>query len=135
MNANQIHMEHLHRFWGKFGGWKPSNHGAGFTQLDKLTEVRKLASLRIPFKRQKTKDDRRCDFNGVKHRLCRAKIDSPCFICGHIGKTPPHSRHHLIQLQNGGLNCRRNLVVLCDPCHADVHPWLKNPVPLYRSPN
>ena len=33
-------------------------------------------------------------------------------------------RHHIIQLQNGGHNGRKNRIALCEKCHNEVHPWL-----------
>ena len=32
--------------------------------------------------------------------------------------------HHIIEIQNGGSNAKRNLVPLCFPCHKRLHPWL-----------
>lgn len=32
--------------------------------------------------------------------------------------------HHIVQLQHGGWNHQRNLVRICGPCHAAIHPWL-----------
>lgn len=47
---------------------------------------------------------------------------SACFSCR--ASSRPLSWHHVIQIQHGGTNYLRNRVALCDPCHADVHPWL-----------
>lgn len=32
--------------------------------------------------------------------------------------------HHIIEVQNGGSNCVRNIVPLCFECHKFLHPWL-----------
>lgn len=45
-----------------------------------------------------------------------------CFACRAGGR--PIAWHHVIQIQHGGSNLLRNRVALCEPCHADVHPWL-----------
>src|SRR5271157_5851131 len=44
-----------------------------------------------------------------------------CRVCG----VKAQLVHHVIQVQNGGHNHRRNLVPLCHSCHAEIHPWLK----------
>lgn len=121
MHANQLQKTLIEDFWNKFGGWKPSNHGFGFPAKDKLDEIKRMAGIKIPYKKQTARAHRREVFNEVKGTLCRQKIGSPCFVCGKSG----FARHHLIQLQNGGINSRRNLLILCDPCHALVHPWLQ----------
>lgn len=39
--------------------------------------------------------------------------------------------HHVVEVQNGGSNARRNLVPLCFKCHQALHPWLKDePAPI-----
>jgi hypothetical protein len=43
-----------------------------------------------------------------------------CFVCN----GPRHLRHHIIQIQNGGVNLRENVVWLCNACHEEVHPWM-----------
>jgi len=45
----------------------------------------------------------------------------PCFACG----SSCDHRHHIIQLQNGGDNHKRNVVPICLPCHTKIHPWMK----------
>ena len=48
--------------------------------------------------------------------------DKSCFVCNQ----QPYERHHIIQLQNGGTNSRRNIIALCSLCHDSIHPWLKD---------
>jgi hypothetical protein len=48
-------------------------------------------------------------------------IPRPCFICF---STTTH-RHHIIQIQNGGLNDADNIVPICNKCHCIIHPWMK----------
>lgn len=48
-------------------------------------------------------------------------FDASCWLCRGARVT---CRHHIIQVQHGGNNDERNMVGLCDPCHAAVHPWL-----------
>jgi 5-methylcytosine-specific restriction endonuclease McrA len=47
--------------------------------------------------------------------------DKNCYIC----RRRPDIRHHLIPLKNGGSNSHLNIRSLCNPCHAEIHPWLK----------
>lgn len=46
-----------------------------------------------------------------------------CFACN---SRPSEARHHIIQLQHGGPNMTHNVVNVCAPCHAEIHPWLKH---------
>ncbi len=122
MNANQIHKLKLEEFWNQFGGRKTD--GVGFKTSDKLEALKRLAVFVVPFKRQSSIQDRRAAFEESKailHKLWTHR-NRICFCCGH----PPTARHHIIQIQNGGLNCRKNVVSLCDECHAEIHPWLGN---------
>ena len=65
----------------------------------------------------------------------RCPPGASCFACGR----PPQHRHHIIQIQHGGLNDPTNIVWLCRGCHERIHPWMVEPlVPLsyeqYRPP-
>lgn len=44
-----------------------------------------------------------------------------CGACGRIGF---RVWHHIVQLQHGGTNSPKNLVRVCLPCHAVIHPHL-----------
>jgi hypothetical protein len=37
--------------------------------------------------------------------------------------------HHIVAIQHGGDNNRRNLVAICLRCHAAVHPWMDGSKP------
>lgn len=50
-----------------------------------------------------------------------------CYSCRRQKRD--YHRHHIIQVQHGGSNYVRNIVVICDECHAKVHPWLYAPTP------
>ncbi len=120
MNANQAHKLKLERFWKQFGGKK--TNGNGFDRADKLSALKRLATFVVSFKQQASVQNRRASFDeskGVMHKLWTRR-NRVCFCCG----SPATARHHIIQIQNGGMNCRRNLVSLCDGCHAEIHPWL-----------
>jgi 5-methylcytosine-specific restriction endonuclease McrA len=42
----------------------------------------------------------------------------PCFLCGVAAH---NHRHHIVQIQHGGHNAPRNIVLLCRECHRDIH--------------
>lgn len=44
-----------------------------------------------------------------------------CFSCDSFAEV----RHHVIPLSRGGHNKMINIVNLCRPCHAEIHPWLR----------
>lgn len=48
--------------------------------------------------------------------------DEACFVCTVTDMRT--YRHHVIQVQHGGSNSRRNVVTLCHACHKKIHPWL-----------
>lgn len=51
-----------------------------------------------------------------------------CFVCLTRNRPDRFVQHHIIQIQHGGTNARRNNVTVCRPCHAEIHPWLKTAV-------
>ena len=57
--------------------------------------------------------------------------DRCCFCC----PAPASCWHHVIQLNHGGRNTRKNLVPICRECHRIIHPWLQPPVPFTRAFN
>lgn len=56
------------------------------------------------------------------HREKRHKrlFGQPCIVC----KSKASQRHHIIQVQHGGRNDKRNVVPICKDCHCKIHPWL-----------
>ncbi len=120
MNANQAHKLKLEKFWKQFGGKK--TNGIGFDKATKLEALKRLAAFVVSFKRQSSIRYRRESFDeskGVMHKLWTRR-NRVCFCCGSAAT----ARHHIIQIQNGGMNCRKNIVSLCDGCHAEIHPFL-----------
>jgi len=110
-SGNQYHKLLLKIFWDEFGGNK--NNGSKYKEEDKLNALKVIANCRVIYKNQQTLKKRRAafvsKFGGKK-----------CFIC----QEPPQCRHHMIQLQHGGINQRKNIVKLCNPCHKKIHPWM-----------
>jgi 5-methylcytosine-specific restriction endonuclease McrA len=71
----------------------------------------------------------------AKRRHFKASVDwvpnGSCFLCREAKATV---RHHIIPISRGGCNRIINLVGLCAPCHAEIHPWLKKPVAVVVHP-
>jgi 5-methylcytosine-specific restriction endonuclease McrA len=65
--------------------------------------------------------ERREKFNRHKKSKRLLKKGAKCWVCKRQDKLV---RHHMIQLQHGGENWKQNLVVICEGCHAEVHPWM-----------
>lgn len=64
-----------------------------------------------------------CVVRGRYHGLVYARNGETglCVVC----RAVTLMQHHVIQIQHGGLNWKRNRVWICGPCHAEIHPWLK----------
>lgn len=92
-----------------------------YNKRDKLEGLKFLAEVKLDA--PKTRQERREEFDVKKEKdTWKLHINTDkCFICF----SPAQIRHHKIQLQNGGQNSYNNIVSLCRPCHADIHPWLK----------
>ena len=84
----------------------------------KLDLLREYAERRYTFKHGASLKTKRTKFIQAKRH--KRLFKRPCFVCAQ--KTTV--RHHIIQLQHGGGNGRRNVIPLCSPCHAAIHPWL-----------
>jgi hypothetical protein len=138
MNGSQaqiLHKDLLIKFWSHFlnddsvkGGNKIKREAlkgnfneSVTTKEEKLKVLKDYAQIVIGWKTATYK--KRVQFNQIKRTLHRPelKINTKCFVC--LGKAS--CRHHIIQLQNGGLNQKKNIVSLCNSCHAEIHPWLK----------
>ena len=118
MDANQIHKLWLQDFWSKLGGNK--NLGYKAAQSKKLAELIRLSKVVIEYKHQQSREYRRKAFNCIKLARHDLKTHPKCFVCFN----PATVRHHIILLKNGGINNKRNLVSLCNNCHAKIHLWL-----------
>jgi hypothetical protein len=118
-----IYKQLLREFWFEVSGrgYKKTlcHHVDEKVKLDKLIEFSKYYHGNGSAKREL-----REEFNRIKFVVKSVRItpNSECFVCR--GKA--ECRHHIIQLQNGGINLKENIVHLCNKCHSDIHPWLKN---------
>lgn len=106
-------------FWSNFGGSKCD--GRGYSKDLKLEKLRLLAEEQLPSRKTTTLAQDRAKFEKVKRARHKRTTHKFCFGCGGEANV----RHHIIQLQYGGVNSKRNIVSLCWGCHAAIHPWLK----------
>lgn len=113
------HKEKITKFWNNFEGFKFD--GRGYSPEIKLALLQELATERIYYKNGQSLTTRRTKFDKIKRHRHNRLQHKFCFIC--LGEA--NVRHHIIQLQHGGINSKRNIISLCYKCHADIHPWLK----------
>ena len=111
--------KHLDAFWNHFGGKKCD--GSRHPRQMKIRILKQYADIVIGFVHRQPVAERRQKFDALKSMRHQMRSHAKCFGCGGTGT----ARHHIIQIQNGGHDAKRNLVSLCGECHAEVHPWLK----------
>jgi len=113
MHSFKLMKEDLKTFWARTG--LKLQETTPWLSGVRLDELRRLAEYVYPFKHREPIKDRRFKFEIARRQ--KRYFKHPCFVCG--GKTG--HRHHIIQLQHGGGNSKRNVVALCLGCHGDVH--------------
>ncbi len=118
MNGHAILKSVLIKFWSEFGDRRKS--GVGFDPSLKLQRLKELSVLIVPYRKQQPLENRRVQFNESKKKLHPWRRFGVCFVCGRTA----NDRHHIVQLQNGGINSRKNVVSLCYGCHGKIHPWM-----------
>lgn len=94
--------------------------GTGEKLIDQLIRLDRQRYLYDPARhreRRKTFDDTKLDRFSLRGKRCQA--------CGEWAQC----RHHIFELQHGGVNHKRNIVYLCHRCHARIHPWLRDWTP------
>ena len=95
-----------------------------------LKRLRELGHLKCVYKNPRTLDVKREAFNTTKQRRKFTKFGT-CFLCYQKARLV---RHHVVWLSNGGGNEKQNIVLLCEKCHAEIHPWLKASLKSNRTP-
>lgn len=121
-NPSKLQRGWLRVFWSKCGvdghKWYISCVGKRETieMLQLLgTVVTGCKVSKVPLAKKRMK------FDKIKSTRHQFKSHKNCFACRGLGEV----RHHIIWLKHGGLNSKKNIVTLCRPCHAEIHPWLK----------
>lgn len=112
---------YLNDFWDEFGGSKKASTRKTKSEV---LEILKKYGYFFPLKSATPYSVMRArmQFNKVKYGRHNLKTHETCFACKEVAEV----RHHIIPLKSGGHNGKRNLVSLCKPCHAEIHPWLKS---------
>jgi hypothetical protein len=129
-----LHKDLLIQFWNYFleddsvkGGNKikrealKANAQSGLkSQQERLRKLKEYSQFILESPKETV--EKRQDFDRLKKTLHRAnaEINKKCFVC----LSQAHCRHHIIQLQHGGMNHKKNIVSLCNFCHAKIHPWM-----------
>ena len=90
-----------------------------FSRDVRIELLREMAKITYYNAKPSTLNRKRKKFNKVKAKIVR--VDGFCEVCGNNAEI----RHHIIQLNHGGMNKRFNIALLCNGCHAEIHPWLK----------
>ena len=106
--------DELREFWNNFGGNK--NDGRRYNEEKKLNLLKDYAFKSLGRRRACIREK----FDRVKQTRHSLRSHQCCFVCGNMAEV----RHHIIQLQSGGQNSKRNIVSLCKRCHKAIHPWL-----------
>tara|TARA_B100000749_G_scaffold257283_1_gene226519 strand:- start:980 stop:1393 length:414 start_codon:yes stop_codon:yes gene_type:complete len=119
----------LETFWDKIKkiGYHKLPHGdrvrcyCGSRNKSKvLALLKEFAEIKIVYKKGMTASEVRAKFK--KDKRLQRFWHRACFVCGEPDVT---QRHHIIQIQNGGRNCKRNVIPICNKCHSRIHPWMK----------
>ena len=118
VNGPETQKALLLQFWKRFGG-KPNRASVyNYPIQEKLQVLVEYSRMIMPYDCQIPLKVRRERFNKNKHLMHPFRKFGRCFACG-LRAT---DRHHIIQLQNGGINSKKNLVSLCKECHEIIHP-------------
>jgi len=114
----RIHKELLSKFWRNFGG---KNHIGCSSKEIRMQWLKRYAEIRLFYAKKSRIKRLRYKLNKINLTRNYRSRHPFCWCCGSAADV----RHHIIQLQKGGMNTRLNLVSLCNPCHREIHPWLK----------
>ena len=89
-------------------------------ETDKIKILKDLAEVVVDPISIETLIQRRRNFDKKKNASFPL-ANAICWVCD----MPAEIRHHVVLLKNGGsATGKRNVIYLCNRCHAEVHPWL-----------
>ena len=99
------------------------SHAKEHSKEFKIKLLIEYSNIVIRYNHQTSVKHRRNQFNKKRETLSNpnSNMNKLCFACGERSNVP----HHIIQLQHGGLNSKKNITPLCHSCHAEIHPWLR----------
>lgn len=106
-----FNYKQLQRFWRKFNA----------PNADKIALLKEMSEkqpfgYRNKFRRTGKK---RSEFNRF-----RDEISVALGVCG-VCRNQAQAQHHILKLQNDGMNVGLNIIQVCHACHTEIHPWLK----------
>lgn len=116
--------DYLTEFWVLLGGKK--NDGFDHPEQKKITLLATMSMIRLGKVPNDERREKRKDFFERRNEVHSLQQYPNCFCCGMRNVT----RHHIIQLKNGGPNTGRNIVSICPKCDKKVHPWLAELTPM-----
>lgn len=105
-NRAQAQLKMLQDFWDRFE--KEPEHRLKFLKEMAELDLGKRPRKQIRLVRK-------------QFRKRHIYLGGKCATCPNLATV----RHHIIQLQYGGRNRRYNIILICDDCHAIIHPWLQ----------
>jgi 5-methylcytosine-specific restriction endonuclease McrA len=91
-------------------------HNIGFSRKERMAFLLRWSEVKVYHKRSYSR--RR---NGSSADSWKRILRDLCWVCRSADAT---ARHHIIQVQHGGGNDGRNIIPICDGCHAEVHHWM-----------
>lgn len=122
INVNKAQYIFIKSFWKDFGKNGNKCSRSAKSKKETLARLKDIGELVVFNKNNTTRNkNRRKRFDYIKSARHSLKSHPACFACGAKAEV----RHHIIWIKNGGLDSKKNLISLCRPCHAEVHPWLK----------
>ena len=83
--------------------------------------MKSLSKIVIKWKRPQPLAIKRDKFD-ANERLKRM-WGRKCWVCKRKKAT---ARHHIILLSLGGRNDKKNVIPICNDCHCEIHPWMKD---------
>lgn len=119
-----IHRVTLVNFWREFGyGCDKKRERSYRSKEEVINKLIELGEIVLTYKTAKAMKPHevRNEYVNKKQKKRGFTNFVLCFACG----ARAQCRHHIIWIMNGGRNTRKNIIPLCNNCHAEIHPWLK----------
>lgn len=117
----KLHKIITSNFWIEFGGEYGRKGVSTKSKEHTLRELKEIGEIVLVFKEGYTPEQNRKKYIKFKSKLKGYNGFKLCFAC----RGRAEVRHHIIWIRNGGRNHKKNIVALCRPCHAEIHPWLR----------
>lgn len=126
----KVHKAYTEKFWLNFGDNRPHVNKykacSRKSKTETIAALIELGEIKLVYKKGISPEKMRRIWNKRKDDLKKYTGFKFCFAC----KGTAQCRHHIIWIKNGGRNIKKNIVPLCNNCHAEIHPWLKQSLTL-----